>query len=210
MLETGRRLGGLAAALLLAIAAPGCTTEAADTDVEPAAAADPTGAFAGRVTDTDAFVAVVTDGTEVRAYVCDGTAEGASVSEWFKGQLSGGHASLTSVSEESHLTVDVTATEAVGDVTYRGGSFSFAAPGVDEGAGLFAYKRSGDDEDRTITGGWIVLDDGEQRGAVASGGRLRGSTLDGTTATMSDGSTITAGRVSDDGSLARFFTNGWP
>ena len=123
------------------------------------------GSFVGPTDGSESFVAIVTDGDKVMAYVCDGQ----EIAEWFS-------------ADGARNTIDLMSANGVGLVAQRGegdtldglvtqgdgSSFSFSATRVDLGTTLGGLCRS---EERVINGvtylgGWIVLPDGRQQGAV--------------------------------------------
>ena len=76
------------------------------------------GSFVGKVDGSDAFIAVVLHGNgEVTAYICDG----ASISEWFKGNVDGSSLNLTNASG-TRLTADLAADSFTGTFTPSSGS----------------------------------------------------------------------------------------
>jgi serine/threonine-protein kinase len=124
------------------------------------------GSFVGKVDGSDAFIAIVlhTNG-EVTAYVCDS----AIISEWFKGSVTGSSLDLTNASG-ARLTADLAADSFNGTFTLAGGSaLNFSVTEEDQPAGLYRGEDTVDGVD--LVAGWIVLPDGDQRGAVSGGGR---------------------------------------
>jgi hypothetical protein len=109
------------------------------------------------VEGTDAFIAVVVDKqNHALAYVCDGE-EGASaeVARWFRGAVADdGSLDLRSDGGE-HL---------VAEVSESGTEGTLAFPGGEEPAGLYRAEETVDGTE--YVGGWILLEGGEQRGAV--------------------------------------------
>jgi hypothetical protein len=146
------------ATALLALAAAGCS----DNGNDAAARREPiTGSFVGTVAPSDAYVAIVAGAKgDTLAYVTDG----AYSVDWVDGTRQGDSARL---SNEGGATLD--AKFGRGIVT---GSFTrpgyepriiMARPG-DAPAGL--YRATEDFADGRYVGGWVVLPDGTQRGAV--------------------------------------------
>jgi hypothetical protein len=126
-------------------------------------------AFAGEV-DQDLFIGVlVADDpadAERRAlivYLCDG----ADVSTWLFGDATGGSAVLESPDARVEVLLGH---DGVAGVIERAGAAPqrFAADLVTGDAGLFRAVETIDGSD--YVGGWIVLDDGRQRGAITLGG----------------------------------------
>lgn len=125
------------------------------------------GSFVGKVDGSDAFIAVVlhTNG-EVTAYVCDSS----SISEWFKGNVDGTSLDLTNTSG-ARLTADLTPDSFTGTFTASDGSpLTFTVQQEDEPYGLYRDEDTVDGVD--LVAGWIVLPNGDQRGAVSGGGRI--------------------------------------
>ncbi|MEW6240015.1 MAG: hypothetical protein ACOYZ8_15810 [Chloroflexota bacterium] len=131
-------------------------------------AAEPvSGSFVGKVNGSDAFIAVVlhTNGA-VTAYVCDSV----SISEWFKGNVDGASLDLTNASG-ARLTADLAPDSFTGTFTASDDSpLSFSVQQEDEPYGLYRDEDTVDGVD--LVAGWIVLPNGEQRGAVSGGGRI--------------------------------------
>jgi hypothetical protein len=119
---------------------------------------------------------VVVSANNVTAYVCDGTeTQFARTFEWFNGALEGNAFELTS-KMGAHLTGTLGADGVEGSfVTADGVSMAYRAAEVEADAGLF---------DSTIfssgtkyVAAWIVLPDGQQRGAVGGDPTGGGGTL---------------------------------
>ena len=153
-----------AAALLLVLVA--C--------IVPSRAQTVTNTFVGRAADSNAFVAVVTTAGKAIAYICDGE----TLAEWFRGPLTtDGRLDAKSTSEQSRITATITGNAVSGKVTLGARTYEFQAAPASGNAGLY---RSDDTLDGTrYLGGWAVLSDTEQRGAVVGGGGTRpGLTLE--------------------------------
>lgn len=123
------------------------------------------GSFAGKVDGSDAFISIVvhTNG-EVTAYVCDSV----TISEWFSGSADGSSLDLTN-GNGAHLSADLSADSVQGTFTPAGGSaLTFTTSAVTHPAGLYRGEDTVDGVD--LVAGWIVLPDGDQRGAVRGGG----------------------------------------
>ena len=120
--------------------------------------------YAGRVNDSEAFISVATNGTDILAYVCDGTETDVTIGEWFKGTLSGKSFELTSKST-AQLGGQIGDDAATGTLTLADGStFAFSAPLATGDAGL--YRKEETENGSDVITGWIVLEDGEIRGAT--------------------------------------------
>jgi hypothetical protein len=145
--------------LLLAVAVlfAGC---GGDGGGEVAATDVAVGSFVGLVDDTDAYIAVVSDGKRLAGYVCDGK----TVSIWFKGDVGDHAAGLRARTEQELGEVQFLGDTADGEIEIGGERRSFSAEIVVGDAGLYtAYKK---DDEGTVEVGWVVLNDGSQRGAT--------------------------------------------
>jgi hypothetical protein len=115
------------------------------------------------------FVAVVTSQDQAIAYICDGE----KLAEWFRGPVqSGGLFEARSTSKNAQITAQINGRSVVGAITLEGGRvLPFRVKPADGLAGLY---RSDDTIDaQRFLGGWVVLPDGQQRGAVIGGGSTR-------------------------------------
>ena len=136
---------------------------------------------------TDAFISVIlhTDGT-VTAYVCDS----AAISEWFKGSVNGSSLDLTNA-DGARLTADLAADSFTGTFTPSSSSpLTFSAEQADQPAGLYRGEDTVDGVD--LVAGWIVLPDGDQRGAVSGGGRVVSAPVFNTSTRTGKGTNWTA------------------
>ena len=131
----------------------------------------PSGVFVGRVADTDAFVAVVMKERDVVAYVCDGSEAGVSLWGWFAGELVDDHTTLVSTTGMA-LLLDgsgATPTGAVIPTHSKGGTpLAFTTEPATGNAGL--WRAQGIVDDIPVLAGWVVLNDGQQRGALVARG----------------------------------------
>lgn len=191
--RTARRL--LTVPMLAAGAAllPSCNRS---TDSSPGSTIS--GSYVGRVANSDAFVVVVTNGTDVRAYICDGAANGQiTVSEWFKGTVTGRDVQLTSERGTATLTLELTSGTATGTVRLPNNvTRTFAAPRDDGTGGFYLFKNPRGSD--FYWAGWIVLPSGEQRGSVLVGTSVTANTslnVSTQTATISGVGTVTAGKL---------------
>jgi hypothetical protein len=115
------------------------------------------------------FLAVVTSQDKAIAYLCDGE----SVAQWYRGVvLAGGMFEARSTSQKTRITAQITGRSVVGAITLEDGQvLSFRAKAASGNAGLF---RSDDMiENQRWLGGWVVLTNGDQRGAVIGMGSTR-------------------------------------
>ncbi len=97
----------------------------------------------GRVSGSDTFVAVTKYGSGIDAYVCDGK----TVGETFRGRAG------------KKVTGRFTPTS--------GPSLAFTAQAAEKPAGLYRARVVANGQ--TITAGWVLLPDGEQRGTQLMG-----------------------------------------
>jgi hypothetical protein len=126
-------------------------------------------AFAGEV-DQDLFIGVLVaddpDEAERKAlivYLCDG----AEVSTWLFGEAVGGSTILETT--DARIEVLLGHESVVGVVERTGAApTTFVAELATTDAGLFRAVETFDGQE--YVGGWIVLDDGRQRGALTLGG----------------------------------------
>ncbi len=122
--------------------------------------------WGGTVEGTDAFVAVASNGTEVMAYVCDGK----SIATWFKAadgsdgvNLASGDLAITSgtLTLQTKLTTDALSGSII---LADGSSHKLVGTRLSGDAGLYRSEEKIDGEDNV--GGWVVLSDGQLRGAL--------------------------------------------
>lgn len=115
--------------------------------------------YVGYVDGGGASVAVIVTGDEAIAYVCDG----ASVEAWLSGSAEDGRLDLTG--ERGSLTGSLGDGQASGDANADGVTWTFTVEEVAPPEGLYRFADTiagGAD----VVGGWIVLPDGTQVGAV--------------------------------------------
>jgi hypothetical protein len=138
-------------------------------------AAPTTGNFVSEVVGTvgsgsgaTAFVAVVTSQDQAIAYICDGE----KLAEWFRGPIRAGGLFEARSASQAQITAQINARSVFGVITLEGGRvLPFRVKPADGLAGLY---RSDDMIDaQRFLGGWVVLPDGQQRGAVIGGGSTR-------------------------------------
>jgi hypothetical protein len=170
-------------ALIFVLAACGITEPVSETDSTSGAAEGELITYAGDI-DGDLFIAldmIEGDGAEeeraIRAYLCDG----ADVSVWMTGQFSGDEVTL--VSGDTRITL-TSINSVTGTVSLAGGAeVPFSGERAMGEAGL--YRAEGTFEGQDYVGGWIVLNNGQQRGAITLGGQvMENPTLDASTGTV--------------------------
>ena len=134
--------------------------------LDEAAAAD--WGYVGEVDGTDAFIAVVVGGEEAVIYVCNGAEE---IAEWFSGSVLSDGAIDVDNDAGARVVATVGDDAIEGTVTLPDGSLhAFSTEPAVIGAGL--YRVTGDEAKAAeITAGWVVANDGEQRGSL----RIRGA-----------------------------------
>ena len=120
--------------------------------------------FVGRVQGSDAYFAVVKDGRKIGGYVCDN----GSVSRWIAySRLRDGRAPLRAGTTGERLgRVRIAGRRATGTVEIRGHKRRFRARRIRERDGGLHFA-IGKQPNRLLLGGWILLPDGTQRGAIA-------------------------------------------
>ena len=121
--------------------------------------------FVGYVENSDAFIALSQVDGEVMAYVCNGR----DMATWLRGSSGDGAVELSS--GEAHLRAAYDGSGFSGTFTSaHGGSHAFRARPAAQGAGFFRAAQTV--AGLAYVGGWVVLGDGQQRGAVKAGGLL--------------------------------------
>ena len=156
-----KRFGPLSSMLaaLMSILLISCSSGGDDeTEIQAAA---PTAlrdaSFAGRTEDQNLFAAVLTHADGVEAYFCDGKR-----SYWFKGVPSEGVLELREASG-AKLLLELAGDVVVGRLVADGATTRFDLPQVN---GDVLFRSDTFAGDTRVLGGWIVLPDGQQRGAI--------------------------------------------
>ncbi|GAA4975522.1 hypothetical protein HD597_009447 [Nonomuraea thailandensis] len=146
-------------------AAPERTPDA--TPAAPPRSEDPTpdkGDFAGRVARSGALVALSVRQGKAVGYFCDGRRE-----VWMSGAARDNRVTLTAPrGGKALMTAALDEDGATGDLVLGEDAFRFTAPVVERPSGL--YRATGQVRGASVVGGWIVLPDGRQVGAVNVGG----------------------------------------
>lgn len=129
------------------------------------------GSYVGTVKGTSAFVAVVVGKQGgVLAYVCDSK----QIAEWFKGVLAVSTSGVTLRSSGGYqIQIAVSGSRAAGTVLFPGAygaRLAFSASRAKQPAGLYRSEKTV--KGKRYLGGWIVLGDGRQRGAVKVGSSI--------------------------------------
>jgi hypothetical protein len=156
-----RRTGSVVAGVvLLVVILTGCGDGGGGT---PPAAAGGT-SFAAPVAGTDAYVGVVvnSDDRELLAYLCDGKELGT----WFKGEAGPDGTFNLASDDGARLEGRIDDGDLTGAVSMPGGtgSYELRSTAVTAPAGL--YRARGEVGGGPAVGGWIVLDDGSERGGI--------------------------------------------
>lgn len=163
-----RRLAlSAAVAAVAAVALVRWPEEGRTASVVPALTATPYvhGSFAGVLPGTDVFLLIAVDTAgDVIAYACDS----GTTAAWFSGRTTGSTIALTSG------TANILSAAAPGRITgtLRLGDArrAFALTPVGRRGGLYAARTAAHGIDHTA--GWILLDNGSQRGTVLTGTTL--------------------------------------
>jgi hypothetical protein len=140
-----------------------------DDDDETAAGSK--GSYVGTVEGTKAYIALVSSGGQVSGYVCDGTPKAVDVYFWLDtAKITDGSADLVSRRGDPLGEATFEDGEATGEVKVDGKSHSFTAEAASGEAGLYRGIRGKVGESGTVEAGWIVLNNGTQRGGVGVAG----------------------------------------
>ena len=132
-----------------------------------AALSSRSGSYTGQDPTGDTFVAVVVHDGEALAYVCDGNI----VAEWFPGTVSAdGRLKLSSAGGWT-LEATLNGAGVTGSYINEEQTVPFTAGPAGGDAGLYRTEFEGDGV--AYIGGWVVREDGQQRGAVIGGGTHR-------------------------------------
>lgn len=164
---------GIGALALLALLVGACSDDdsgdeasGGDTPVAEADFAAATG-FVGELEGTDAYVAVVAGQETVEVYACDGES---GIAERFTGEVDDPTEFTLTNDAGGEATVEFADGAFAGDITLADGStHAFATEAAEGDAGLYHPV----DPPEDVRAGWVVLNDGSQRGSfggVASGG----------------------------------------
>ena len=154
--STSHRRASWLAALFTVFALTGCERPSTLPDVTT---------FVGYVENSDAFVALSRVDDRVVAYVCDGR----TTAMWLRGNAEGDTFDVNS--SEARLRASFGRDGITGTFTSaQGGAYPFTARPVAGGAGF--YRASQTVAGVAYVGGWILLSDGQQRGAVKQNGAI--------------------------------------
>ena len=151
------RLAVLPLALLMAAAGCGGDDDGGGGGTPEGAAV---GSFVGLLEGTDAYIAIVSDGEQLAGYVCDSK----NISIWFRGDVGGTSADLKARTEQDLGEVDFLGDTADGEIEVDGERHSFSAELAVGDAGL--YRAFREDGEGTVEVGWVLLNDGSQRGGT--------------------------------------------
>jgi len=153
-------IAAVAAAALLA----GCGSDSQDAQPKEASTKGK-GPFAGRTEDRNVFIVLGGSAGKVRAYVCDGNGDKVSLAAWFEETMS---SDTIDVENDGGVRIQAsyTAKSATGTVTLTSGrKLAFTIPKATGPAGAYVANKTVSGVE--YIGRWVVLNDGETRGAVA-------------------------------------------
>ena len=120
--------------------------------------------FVGKVEGTDAFIGVENRASELTAYVCDSK----NLAVWMTGKVSGNAFSAANGPVSMTGTLSGDGKQLTGSVALPDGSkHAFTADQAQPPAGL--YEARAPAEKGIVRAGWVVLANGEQRGAAKTG-----------------------------------------
>src|SRR3954453_5339215 len=151
-------LAALLATLLSTIVLPALASAA----TAPIPRAAPPGVYLARLPERDAYLAVLVDHHSAAAYLCDD----GTVAKWFPHRrITLGAISLRARDHRARLTARTTRTDGLtGRVRLHGHRYAFTARRAHGPAGL--YRAAARTSDGVFEAGWIIQNDGSQRGAV--------------------------------------------
>jgi serine/threonine-protein kinase len=194
----------------------GTTAAVAALEQDPAiaealAVTDRSTTYVGTVDGADAYIAVVDNGAgAVTVYVCDGSKVGA----WAQGERTG---DTVTASSASGVQVDATVsgTTVSGSIVVPDwGTHAFTATEAAYPAGLWRPLDAEAGEFAGLKVGWVVLDDGSQRGlALTSQKQLQivepVDTVGGAAGSSTAGPVTTGGLSSECQTLQNLWQRGW-
>lgn len=190
------RIATSCALVLLAAVVAGCGgSDESSSKSQPVA-----GTFVGTLSGSDAYVAVVAGKENVVAYVCDGER---GIAQLFTGRRSGN--AFNGRADGARIELELSDDGARGRATLAGGRDGrFSAQPAGGEAGF--YNRATRLDGREVRLGWVVGQDGSQRGALV---RARTTTvapsLDPSSGRFTlSGKTLTATRISSSSADAGF------
>src|SRR3954471_5276478 len=151
-------LAALLASLLSTIVPPALASAATG----PIPRAAPPGVYLARLPERDAYLAVLVDHPRAAAYLCDD----GTVAKWFPHRrITLGAISLRARDHRARLTARTTRTGGLpGRVRLYGHRYAFTARRAHGAAGL--YRAAARTSDGFFEAGWVIQNDGSQRGAV--------------------------------------------
>jgi hypothetical protein len=160
--------------LLFGLLLVACGTEAAPPTATPPAGSGDGFVFVGTVAETQAFIGLVRNATTLTAFVCDGTpTQPTTLWGWFSAGP-GSSFDITNA-QGTRLTGSVTATGSSGTLTLASGQvYNFSAAAAQSGGVFRAEPTTGD---KSYVVGWIVQDDGQQRGGALEASTARAVTV---------------------------------
>jgi hypothetical protein len=153
----------------LCVAALGVGVGCGGDDEEETAGAARKATYVGTVKGTNAYIALVSDGKQVSGYVCDGTPKAIDVYFWLDTvDITDGEAKLESRRGDPLGEATFEDGKVTGDVEVNDEPHSFTADTARSGAGLYRGILGKVGQSGTLEAGWIVLNNGTQRGGSGS------------------------------------------
>lgn len=164
--RTTASLGAVLALGLAGVILSACGSDSRGEGSRAENLADAGRGFVGTVDGTDAFIALLTSGGDAVVYICDGPAD---IAEWFAGPV---EETTIDLRNDAGAQIEATASDGgyAGTVTFATGErHRFQAEPAESGAGLLRVTGPAAQADGLVAG-WIVTNNGEQRGSF----RVRG------------------------------------
>jgi hypothetical protein len=121
--------------------------------------------FVGKLEGSKALIAIVVSGGKSLVYVCDSE----KMAQWFRGPVIDGAVEVKTANGEQ-LSIRLSPQGAIGSLVWGGQLYAFSAAPAEGTAGLYRVEASANQT--AYIGGWIVNQQGEQRGAIIGGGSL--------------------------------------
>lgn len=165
--RTGLR-GLTVVALTMVVLATSCGDDDEAESTESAAAEAQNG-FVGQVEGTNAFIAIVAGTEEAAVYVCDGESQ---ISTWFAGPV--GDPAAFELSADDGASISVELVEGTYSGTFTdpdGNAHTFDSTAANGDAGLYRMVGA-ETEQHELWGGWVIDNDGNERGALRRRGRF--------------------------------------
>jgi hypothetical protein len=126
--------------------------------------------FVGKLEGSKALIAIVVSGGKSLVYVCDSE----KMAQWFRGPVIDGAVEVKTANGEQ-LSIRLSPEGAMGSLVWGGQLYGFSAAPAEGMAGL--YRTEASINQTAYIGGWIIDQQGQQRGAIIGGGSLRAAAL---------------------------------